>query len=300
MIVGPELGAWKDDRKRQGAAREAADRIAQCWNTGQVHARFARRMAALRDRRCDTVVQAVRELFADDGWMDTLISTLADGMRADPFVEPPFRHLDSAIHRGLIVYEDDNVAIAVGVSGIAHLAARKGVRRRSGAIAFSGQVGVLKFVRAGGARLAFWEAPRIGDDFTMAQAGRCRKIGEREINDGEIITVDGRFESFIIERADANLLIMQATVKPDQAPLAVEYDSGTFEQVGCSAADDGASRIQMIATLLRKLGAPGGFDAISNFIDHSNFFVRWHVMRELLRRVRSGPRRAAAAAGMKV
>ena len=75
---------------------------------------------------------------------------------------------------------------------------------------------------------------------------------------------------------------MQATVKPDQAPLSVEYDSTTFEYVGCAAADDSASRIQMIATLLRKLGGRGAFEAVAGFVDHPHFFVRWHVMRELL------------------
>ena len=79
-----------------------------------------------------------------------------------------------------------------------------------------------------------------------------------------------------------NLVILQATVKPDRAPLSVEYDAATGAYVGCSAADDSASRIQMIATLLRKLGHDAAFPAIAAFLDHPNFFVRWHVMRELL------------------
>jgi HEAT repeat protein len=38
----------------------------------------------------------------------------------------------------------------------------------------------------------------------------------------------------------------------------------------------------MITTLLRKLGATSAVPAIAAFVDHPNFFVRWHVMRDLI------------------
>ena len=73
------------------------------------------------------------------------------------------------------------------------------------------------------------------------------------------------------------------TIKPDQAPLSVEYDTRDASPMSAAAPrDDGASRIQMIATLLRKLGRDAAFPAIAAFLDHPDFFVRWHVMRELL------------------
>ncbi|MGZ8999177.1 MAG: HEAT repeat domain-containing protein, partial [Allosphingosinicella sp.] len=104
----------------------------------------------------------------------------------------------------------------------------------------------------------------------------------RGVEDGEILIVDGRSQSFIVEQARSNIVLLQATVKPDQAPLSVEYDSANHEYVGCSAADDSASRIQMIATLLRKLDYEAAFPVLVAFLDNSNFYVRWHVMRELL------------------
>jgi HEAT repeat protein len=78
------------------------------------------------------------------------------------------------------------------------------------------------------------------------------------------------------------MVLLQATIATDQAPLAVEYDSATGEYVGCSATGDTSSRIQMITTLLRKLDHQPAFAAIAAFLDHPDFFVRWHVMKELL------------------
>ena len=38
----------------------------------------------------------------------------------------------------------------------------------------------------------------------------------------------------------------------------------------------------MITTLLRKLDHQAAFPSVAAFLDHQDFFVRWHVMKELL------------------
>jgi hypothetical protein len=282
MIVENELDTWLRDRAAQRRSRAGSDAFAAAWNSGLHHRAFAEAMASLPERTAPAVTAKMVELLGDDRWIDALIEDLCGALRADPCFEPPFRHISSEIHSGLIVFEDDQVSLAAGLTSLASLAQKKRRKGRPSSIGFSGQVEILKFVRAGGARLSFWEAPHIDGAFTAAGAGRCRRTGERGIGDGEVLVVDGRHQSFVIEHASSNLLVLQATVKPDQAPLSVEYDSVTHEYVGCSAADDSASRIQMITTLLRKLDCAAAVPAMAEFLDHPNFFVRWHVMRELL------------------
>ena len=81
---------------------------------------------------------------------------------------------------------------------------------------------------------------------------------------------------------ESSFVLLQASIAVGQAPLSVEYDSETGAYVGCSATGDTSSRIQMITTLLRKLDHRAAFPAIAAFLDHPDFFVRWHVMKELL------------------
>ena len=282
MIVSEELRRWLQDRSAQRAARLAADDFARRWNDGTVQARFGRATAALPDRTAEAVAAAAAELLADDDWVETLLAQMSEAACREPYFEPPFRHLNSGIHTGLVLFEDDNLSIALGVSRIAELAAHKNAPRGKASIAFSGQVSVFRFVKAGQARLAFWEAPLIGADFRGETAGRCRPTAARDIEDGETLIVDGRHQSFVIEHAHSNLFLLQATVKPGQAPVSVEYDAETRQYVGCSAADDSASRIQMITTLLRKLDCAAAVPALAELLGHPHFFVRWHVMRELL------------------
>ncbi len=283
MIIDAELKAWLADRTAHRRCEADAQRFGRNWGETAPHVDFDAAMAGLpADATAGTVAAAAQALLADDAWLDGLIARLSDAMRGNPSFEPPFRALHTDIHTGLLVYEDGHLTIAAGVSKLTSLAQRKQNGRGRGSVNFTGQVSVLRFLKAGGVRLAFWECDPIGADFSAAGAGQCRPIGSREIADGETIIIDGRRQSFVIEHAAANFVLVQANVKTGQAPVSVEYDAASRRFIGCSAVDEGDCRIQMVATLARILGHEQAFAAISAFLDHPGFFVRWHAMKELL------------------
>jgi HEAT repeats len=283
MIVGEDLKAWLADRPRQRATMAAVDAFSRDWGQDRVHRHFDETFAAIAAPTAEKVAAAACALFADDGWVEILVESLAAKMRADPYFEPPLRRMTTDVHTGLLVYENPMVSIAAGVSTAAQIAAKKTAPNRGAtSVGFNGQYSVFKFVKAGGARFSFWEAPAIGAGFTAAGAGRCERTGERDIEDGEILPIDGRRQSYVVERLRGNMLVLQAAIALDQAPVSVEYDSADCTFVGCSAADDTASRIQMVTTLLRKLGCDAALPAMADLLDHPDFFVRWHVMREML------------------
>jgi hypothetical protein len=277
-----ELKEWLADRDRQRRTQQRIAGFAQQWRSGPVQARFDRALADLPDASAETVAAAVEGLLADDGWLEALLDGLAERMLDDPFFEPPFPYLNGEMHSGLVLFEDPRVSIAAGVTHAAQLASRKTARRGATSVGFPGRMLVLKFIKAGGARISLWEAPRITHAFTAADAGQCVRTGERRLADGDIVVLDGRHQSYVVEQVRSTMLIVQAEIAAGQAPLSVEYDSAGHGFVGCSATDDSASRIQMIATLLRKLGCDGAFEPIAAFLHHPEFFVRWHVMKELL------------------
>jgi len=281
-MVAQAFQNWVADRGAQRRMRRTVDGFAAQWNCGATHRRFEQAMACLPEQSAEAVAEAIRTLFADDLWADSLIEGLADQMRADPFFDPPFPAINSDLHNGLIVYEDQRVSIAAGVAAATQIAVRKGAKRGATSVAFSGRVSVIKFAKAGRARIVLWEAPRITAGFSAATAGQCRPTGTRTLADGDILVIDGRYQSYVVEHAAANLVLLQAEINFDQAPLGVEYDSATRAYVGCSANGDAASRIQMITTLIRKLDRAGAFEAVAPLRDHPDFFVRWHVMKELL------------------
>jgi hypothetical protein len=282
MKIGSELTEWLQDRSAQRRARAEAETVASAWNDGPINSYFAQAMANCEGRGGQAVATVIAAIFADDRILDGLVETLAASLREDVFFEAPFRSTNSEIHSGLVLFEDDSVIVGAGVTSAAKLAEKKLRTAGQGAVCFSGHIELFKFVKSGGARLSFWETPPITADFAAAKAGKCRRTSERTMRDGEILTLDGRFQTFIFEHAATNILMVQATVKRDHAPLRVDFDHGTHAYLGCRAADDSASRIQMIATLLGKLDCAAALPVLADFLDDPNFFVRWHVMREML------------------
>lgn len=281
MIVGHEFAQWLGDKDRQNHAYIEGRRFAEQWLRGPVHRRIADAFDGA-DRGAEAIAKQAARLFADDGWVGKLLTNFAEPLRRNPWFEPHFPAINSDVHNGLIVYENENVTVAAGVTRLDQLAAKKNGPRGAASIGFTGQLTVLKFVRAGGACLSFWEAPFITGDFTAAKAGQCEHRGARRLVDGEILTVDGRCQSYVIEHATSNLVVLQASISADQAPLSVEYDAAGGHYVGCSATEDAASRIQFIASVLRRLEGEDASAAVAAVLDHPSFFVRWHVMRELL------------------
>ena len=282
MTFGQQARDWLADPLQQKRTQAAIDGFARRWNQGPVQQAFEGAMARLTSHSAEAVADSARLLFADDKWVDAVIDQLAQQLRADSHFDPPFRPMTGGLHSGLVVFEDRHMSIAAGVTRAVDLAARKTAKRGATSVGFSGRVSVMKFVKAGGARISLWETAPITADFTARNAGTCARTGEIQLSDGDIVTIDGRHQGYVIEQARANILVLQAEINVDVAPLSVEYDSATLAYVACSATQDGASRIQMLTTLLRKLGSDAAFPAIAAFIDHPDFFVRWHVMRELL------------------
>jgi hypothetical protein len=282
MIFGKDLETWIADSPRQRATQADMAAFAREWGQGAVHRQFRDAFDSIEAPTAEKIADAASALFADDFWVDALIDGLAARMRADRFFDPPFRYHVTDIHNGLLVFAHELVSIAAGVSTAAQLAAKKNAPRGPTSVGFTGQLGVFKYVKAGGAHFSFWEAPPITAGFIAANAGQCVRTGARIIADGEILVIDGRRQSYVIEHARSNLVVLQATITLDRAPLSVEYDSASGVFVGCSATDDTSSRIQMITTLLRKLDCDAAVPVMVDLLDHPDFFVRWHVIKEML------------------
>lgn len=282
MAVDKQLQDLLTDRARLAEGRRAIEAFARGWRAGPVQQRIRDAIAGLPEPTGEQLAELAHELFADSAWVEMLIDSLCDQLRADPLFMPPLPVLTTEILKGLLVYDSAELSVAASVISLADLAAKKSRPRGRTSINFAGKISVIKFIRSGGASLSFWEVPQISGKFAKRDAGRCRRICERAIADGEVITIDGRRQSYVIEQARGNLVILHAEIKTDQAPLTLEYDSVSGEFLGCSAGDDRASHIQFIATLARKLDPQRAFEPIAGQLDHSEFFVRWHAMKELL------------------
>jgi hypothetical protein len=282
MIAGAALAAWLADRGAQQRSRDAVDAVSATWARHPLMNDLEAKLAALPEPSAAAVLDAARSFIDRAGDIAALMAAMRDASRLDPFFRPPLHPLTSDVQSGLLLYHHRDLSISLGVSGIDMLAAKKAGPRGDASIGFTGITGLFRFVKAGGATLSFWEAPPIADDFVAANAGKCRFVERRRIEDGEEIVLDGRCQSFVIEHASSDILYFHAMVRPEAAPLSAEYDSKTLAFVGASSTDETASRIQMMVSLLRTMEREDAAPLLVEALGSPHFYTRWHVMRELL------------------
>ena len=282
MIPGVVLAEWLSNRDAQRLSYDRVEAAAQRWSVQPLMTQLEREVAELQPRTAEALIAAARRFMDRAGELDAMMAELIAASRADPFFRPPFHPLVSEAHNSLLLYHHPDLSISLGVTGVDMLAAKKTGRTGPASINFTGYATLLRFLKAGGATLSFWEAPAIEDDFTADAAGSCRLVGCRRIEDGEEIVIDGRRHSFVIEHAESDILSFQAVARAGSAPVGVEYDSDSLAFIGASSTDEASSRVQMMVSLLRALGRDDAFPLFEEALASPLFYTRWHVMREML------------------
>jgi hypothetical protein len=194
----------------------------------------------------------------------------------DPFFEPPLVGLHSDVQAGLLLYAGRHAAIGLAAGQLDRLSAKKRARR-PGAIVFSGHLTLIRALKGGGSTLSLWE----GGWRNGTPRDHCRFVDRHGLKDGELLTIDGRTTSFLVDHARSDMLLLHATIFAGAAPTACEYDRTTLRLTATGAATERASRVQMLTSLLAALDRPDAhaFDAASRADEP---FVRWHAMREWL------------------
>jgi len=282
MIAGAELSAWLGDRRAQKRSLDAVAQSAREWSRHPMMSGLHAELRALHDPAPEQVLDAARRFIARADEIAAMLRGTIAACASDPFYRPPFHPLSSDIHNGVLLFQNPLLSIALGVIGVDMLAAKKADPRGASSVGFTGQVSLYRYLKAGQATLSIWEAPEITDTFVASEAGHCRLVGRRQLEDGDEVLIDGRRESFIIDHASGEMVYLQALVQAKAAPLAAEYDSRSLAFVGASSTDEVSSRVEMMISLLRAMEREDALPLILDSLESPNFHTRWHIMRELL------------------
>lgn len=282
MIPSPALAAWLADRDAQRASFARVQASAAKWGLHPLMTQLERELSELAEITPAAILAAADRFMGQSEALAALFDDMIAGCRADPFFRPPFYPLSGDIHSALLLFHNPLVSIALGVTGVDQLAAKKLAHGGEGSIAFSGLVTKFRYLKSGGATLSFWEAEPLGDDFIASQAGSARFVSRRRLEDGEEIVIDGRRESFVIEHAASDMVYFQAMVRHGGAPVTAEYDRASLRFLSASSTDEASSRVQMMVSLLRTMDREDALPLMEKELESPHFYTRWHVMREML------------------
>ena len=218
--------------------------------------------------------------------IDAMMQAMIAAARADPFFRPPFQPLSSEIHNSLLLFHHPRAVDRARRDRGRH-ARRQEERARAAptSVGFTGQRLALP-LREGRRRdpLALGSAGDRATTSSPRDAGSCRIVGRRKIEDGEEFVIDGRRQSFVIEHAESRHGL-SAGGRPAPAPrrspsnmTATAFALRRREQHRrgeLADPDDGVAAAAMDRA--RRAAADRRGCSTS-----PHFYTRWHVMRELL------------------
>lgn len=282
MIPREELSRWLADPEAQNTTAQRLAGVSRQLKQLPFMQRLHRELDALPQPSASCVLACARRAMLDEAGLAEMFSCLVNAAAADPYFRPSLRSLTSAIHSGILLTHTADLTLFVSVRPAEGLAAKRRSRDGQRSIVFPGQQSLYRFVRSGGATFSFWEAPAIEAGFTAEASGRCRLVERRRLADGEMLEIDGRTRTFVIEHAASDLVYLQAITSAGRAPLTVEYDSDTHEYVGASSTDEVSSRTQMMLSLLRTMNRTDAVPLMVEMLGSPHFYARWQAMRELI------------------
>lgn len=282
MIPGPELSRWIADREAQRQTLARIEDSARKWVTHPLVQDVARDVREMSPRTPEKLLDAARRFLDRLAEFEVSFAEMVRHSSDDPFYRPPLAPVSSEIHSSLMLFDSPELSIGLGVTSVDNLAAKRIGRTGAASINFNGYVTLMRFVDAGGAVFSFWEAPRIEDNFVAAETGPCRLTGRRRIENGEELVIDGRYQSFVIDHAERDLVFYQAVARAQCAPVAAEYDCDSLAFIGASSTDEASSRVQLMVSLLRAMDRDDALPLFEQALEGWPFYTRWHVMREML------------------
>jgi hypothetical protein len=282
MIASDALAGWLGSAGARAATAQGMERLAELFAAMPALAALDSGLERAAEAGVDAVLAIARRFIDDDEAISGLVGAAIAAAASDPLCRPPLRASRNEVQDGLVLFSRPALVIQLAVMSAEALGIKRRFREGPASIAFTGQRTLFRFLKGGDALLSLWEAPLIDAGFSAAEGTRCRLREHRRLKDGDTIDVDGRCESFVVERAASDLVYIFASTSLEASPVAAEYDSRSRQLIAASSTDDASSRVQMMLALLRTMERR---DAIPLFVDRLEapyFYARWQAMRELL------------------
>ena len=145
MIAGTALAAWLADREAQERSYGRVDACAKKWGSHPLMTELERAVSEMRPRTVEGLLDAARRFIDRTGDIDAMLSEFIATSRLDPFFRPPFHPLSNEIMSSLLLYHHPDLSIALGVTGVDMLAAKKAGKRGATSINFTGYVSLMRF-----------------------------------------------------------------------------------------------------------------------------------------------------------
>lgn len=271
------------DAARRVAMRRAVGELEAGWKAADTAPDgLLAAIDALAGAPADMAIERLLPWLTDTLWLRGRLGAALALMQRDPFARPPLRPVGGGGYGpgGLILADRGAIRLTLQLWPFAANAPAP-----TSTLFVPGRAAVHVLAH-GGARLcahrvAVGAAEEAGG-FTASAAPPCHSAPPRPLRKGETLLLDTARQSFSLNGASGDVLLLELTVQPPSRLPIRAYDIASGHLLHVSASRRDSSFRAMALALLRHLGRT---DAVPLFVAETqseDFAARWTAMRELV------------------
>lgn len=195
---------------------------------------------------------------------------------------PPFREaieFDSGLFHNVNLLKKFGISLTVSSISERDVAASR-ARGEATRVVFSGQQVFFKFLAGDNVSLTIWECDPY-DDRADFPRHRCWKARDIEIVPGDILEIDGSYQSLSFGACEGTAVFLQAENLTKDIGTSVAFDtSGSF--IATYPTDRTALRRMVMCSALKHMGADARLKDLPPAALEGPFYLRWHFLREIV------------------
>ena len=279
------------DRPRTYLAKKA-EVVANFRNSGPLALLLAAAKDASDRGDLDAIDSSIVSFLSQDVvFLKENIKTWMQGTADDKMSLPPFREViefESSLFHNVSVVKQSGVGVTVSSISAHDLEASR-LNGEGSRVVFSAQKSWFKLISDARVPATVWECDRFENNTDFRDL-RCWKASDIVLAPGDVLSVDGSFQSVSFGNARETAVFIQVENVAKDIGTAVAFDtSGRF--VGTYPTDRTALRKMVMCSVLKHFGTASDLTQMPDDVYSAPFYLRWHFIREM---VAASPERGAA------
>lgn len=240
------------------------------------------KLGAMTDCASIKALMTEMSMVINEDCVEQILGEELDRFASTPLYSVGAKNFDSESFSGMVLFEDKEIRmslVSIGPMALCIKKMRNAEDNKVAGVTIQGSDTLIRFIRSGASVADFWAAQPFSPNEPLAER-RMREQPSRNVVNGDIVFLKGGVDAMSIATCEQPILFVSVSRISTRTSVNAHYLTNG-ELASCTASDMGASRVQILATLVRELGWKEGADTLIELAGHSDHFVRWHVLREL-------------------
>lgn len=200
---------------------------------------------------------------------------------AHPYYTSPVIALNTGAITGWVLKNHPKFQIILLAFSAVPFRAQQAANKMRETLSFTASDLYLRLLQSDGFTCSHWQAPLVDDKNPAHTKLKCKKMHTTTWRTGDRLFCQGGTQTIRYENVTSTTIALQVYSRINRTNVMANYDPATLTLKSLTVADQQASRLQNLSTIMRLFNRQDALPTLTSLLDHPDHFVRWHTAREI-------------------